>query len=59
MGIVNYELNVASVGRSVGARLVLSLGSEPRMNVVPGASELALPFSTLEDALVSLNTRLP
>lgn len=31
--------------------LVLSLGSEPRMNVVPGASELALPFSTLEDAL--------
>ncbi|KAG0583473.1 hypothetical protein KC19_3G139000 [Ceratodon purpureus] len=31
--------------------LVLALGSEPRMNFVPGASELAVPFSTLEDAL--------
>lgn len=31
--------------------LVLALGSEPRMNIVPGASELAIPFNTLEDAL--------
>lgn len=45
--------------RSGGARLVLALGSEPRMNIVPGASEFAVPFSTLEDALVSLATRLP
>ena len=32
---------------------MLALGSEPRMNIVPGALELAIPFSTLEDALVS------
>jgi len=31
--------------------LVLALGSEPRLNIVPGASESAIPFSTLEDAL--------
>jgi NADH dehydrogenase FAD-containing subunit len=42
--------------RSGGARLVLALGSEPRMNMVPGAAELAIPFSTLEDALVSQAT---
>jgi NADH dehydrogenase FAD-containing subunit len=35
---------------------VLALGSEPRMNMVPGAAELAIPFSTLEDALVSQAT---
>lgn len=38
---------------------MLALGSEPRMNFVPGASELAVPFSTLEDALVSQAARLP
>lgn len=45
--------------RSGGARLVLALGSEPRMNIVPGASELAIPFNSLEDALVSQAIRLP
>lgn len=30
--------------------LVLSLGAEPKLDVVPGAAEFALPFSTLEDA---------
>ncbi|PRQ18093.1 putative NADH:ubiquinone reductase (non-electrogenic) [Rosa chinensis] len=30
--------------------LVLSLGAEAKLDVVPGASEFALPFSTLEDA---------
>ncbi|KAJ4715191.1 alternative NAD(P)H-ubiquinone oxidoreductase C1, chloroplastic/mitochondrial-like [Melia azedarach] len=30
--------------------LVLSLGAEPKLDVVPGAQEFALPFSTLEDA---------
>ncbi|KAI3462412.1 hypothetical protein Pfo_019075 [Paulownia fortunei] len=30
--------------------LVLALGAEPKLDVVPGAMEYALPFSTLEDA---------
>ncbi|XP_031248698.1 alternative NAD(P)H-ubiquinone oxidoreductase C1, chloroplastic/mitochondrial-like [Pistacia vera] len=30
--------------------LVLALGAEPKLDVVPGAAEFALPFSTLEDA---------
>lgn len=30
--------------------LVLALGAESKLDVVPGASEFALPFSTLEDA---------
>ncbi|CAN1188071.1 Alternative NAD(P)H-ubiquinone oxidoreductase C1, chloroplastic/mitochondrial [Linum perenne] len=34
-----------------GARLVLALGSEAKLDVVPGSAEFALPFSTLEDAL--------
>ncbi|CAI0456197.1 unnamed protein product [Linum tenue] len=33
------------------ARLVLALGSETKLDVVPGSAEYALPFSTLEDAL--------
>lgn len=32
------------------ARLVLALGAETRLDIVPGATEFALPFSTLEDA---------
>lgn len=32
------------------ARLVLALGAETKLDVVPGAMEYALPFSTLEDA---------
>lgn len=36
------------------ARLVLALGAEPKLDLVPGAMEYALPFSTLEDALVSI-----
>ncbi|CAK9257160.1 unnamed protein product [Sphagnum jensenii] len=31
--------------------LVIALGAEPRLGIVPGATENALPFSTLEDAL--------
>ncbi|CAL1391765.1 unnamed protein product [Linum trigynum] len=31
--------------------LVLALGSEAKLDVVPGSAEYALPFSTLEDAL--------
>ncbi|KAI5672186.1 hypothetical protein M9H77_12550 [Catharanthus roseus] len=31
--------------------LVLALGAEPKLDLVPGAMEYALPFSTLEDAL--------
>ncbi|CAI0455085.1 unnamed protein product [Linum tenue] len=31
--------------------LVLALGSETKLDVVPGSAEYALPFSTLEDAL--------
>ncbi|KAL4379013.1 hypothetical protein GQ457_02G010180 [Hibiscus cannabinus] len=31
--------------------LVLALGAEAKLDVVPGALEFALPFSTLEDAL--------
>ncbi|CAN1188070.1 Alternative NAD(P)H-ubiquinone oxidoreductase C1, chloroplastic/mitochondrial [Linum perenne] len=34
--------------------LVLALGSEAKLDVVPGSAEFALPFSTLEDALVSI-----
>jgi len=37
------------------ARLVLALGAEAKINVVPGSAEYALPFTTLEDALVSTN----
>lgn len=32
------------------ARLVLALGAETKLDVVPGAVEYALPFSTFEDA---------
>lgn len=35
------------------ARLVLSLGAEPKLDFIPGAVEFALPFSTLDDACVS------
>ncbi|XP_078157361.1 NAD(P)H dehydrogenase C1 isoform X2 [Carex rostrata] len=31
--------------------LVLALGTEPKLDVVPGSAEYAIPFSTLEDAL--------
>ncbi|KAJ0623477.1 putative NADH:ubiquinone reductase (non-electrogenic) [Helianthus annuus] len=31
--------------------LVLSLGAEPKLDIIPGAVEYALPFSTLDDAL--------
>ncbi|KAH9623257.1 hypothetical protein KSS87_023113 [Heliosperma pusillum] len=31
-------------------QLVLALGAEPRLDIVPGAIEYALPFSTFEDA---------
>nr|XP_043609916.1 alternative NAD(P)H-ubiquinone oxidoreductase C1, chloroplastic/mitochondrial [Erigeron canadensis] len=31
--------------------LVLSLGAEPKLDIIPGAVEFALPFSTLDDAL--------
>ncbi|KAL7253453.1 hypothetical protein ACSBR1_007899 [Camellia fascicularis] len=34
--------------------LVLALGAESKVDVVPGAAEFALPFSTLEDACVDL-----
>ncbi|KAF5186013.1 Alternative NAD(P)H-ubiquinone oxidoreductase C1 protein [Thalictrum thalictroides] len=30
--------------------LVLALGAEPKLDLVPGAAEFALPFSTLDDA---------
>ncbi|KAD4586653.1 hypothetical protein R6Q59_035002 [Mikania micrantha] len=33
------------------ARLLLSLGAEPKLDFIPGAVEFALPFSTLDDAL--------
>ncbi|KHN16931.1 NADH dehydrogenase C1, chloroplastic/mitochondrial [Glycine soja] len=33
-----------------GARLVLALGAESKLDVVPGAVEFAIPFSMLEDA---------
>jgi hypothetical protein len=32
--------------------LVLALGAESKLDVVPGAMELAFPFYTLEDAIV-------
>ncbi|XP_033137466.1 alternative NAD(P)H-ubiquinone oxidoreductase C1, chloroplastic/mitochondrial isoform X2 [Brassica rapa] len=34
-----------------GARLVLALGAEPKLDLVPGAMEFALPFYTLNDAI--------
>ncbi|XP_062233287.1 uncharacterized protein LOC133930622 isoform X2 [Phragmites australis] len=33
------------------ARLVLALGAEAKIDVIPGSAEYALPFTTLEDAL--------
>nr|POF17269.1 alternative nad(p)h-ubiquinone oxidoreductase c1, chloroplastic/mitochondrial [Quercus suber] len=42
-------LKVASL-LNMTARLVLALGAESKLDVVPGALEFALPFSTLEDA---------
>lgn len=39
------------------ARLVLALGAEAKLDVVPGATEFAIPFSTLEDAR-KVNNRL-
>ncbi|RZS03031.1 hypothetical protein BHM03_00033190 [Ensete ventricosum] len=35
-------------------RLVLALGAEAKLDVVPGSAEYALPFSTLEDACTLL-----
>jgi NADH dehydrogenase FAD-containing subunit len=37
------------------ARLVLALGAEAKIDVVPGSVEYALPFTTLQDALVSIH----
>lgn len=37
------------------ARLVLALGAEAKIDVVPGSAEYALPFTTLEHALVRIN----
>ena len=37
----------------------MSLGSEPRLDLVPGAKEIAQPFSTITDAVVSLNIPFP
>ncbi|XP_073226437.1 alternative NAD(P)H-ubiquinone oxidoreductase C1, chloroplastic/mitochondrial [Cicer arietinum] len=37
--------------------LVLALGAEAKLDLVPGAAEFAIPFSTLEDAR-KVNTRL-
>lgn len=37
-------------------RLVLALGAEAKLDVVPGSAEYALPFSTLEDACVSIQS---
>lgn len=39
---------------SWAARLVLALGAEAKLDLIPGAAEFALPFSTLEDACVSV-----
>lgn len=36
------------------ARLVIALGAEAKLDVVPGSMEYAYPFSTLEDACVSI-----
>jgi NADH:ubiquinone reductase (non-electrogenic) len=33
------------------ARLVLALGAEAKIDVVPGSAEYAIPFTTLDDAL--------
>jgi hypothetical protein len=40
------------------ARLVLALGAEAKIDAVPGSSEYALPFTTLEHALVRINNLL-
>jgi hypothetical protein len=37
------------------ARLVLALGAEAKIDVVPGSAEYAIPFTTLDDALVMIN----
>ena len=37
------------------ARLVLALGAEAKIDAVPGSAEYALPFTTLEHALVRIN----
>ncbi|EFH41552.1 hypothetical protein ARALYDRAFT_917041 [Arabidopsis lyrata subsp. lyrata] len=38
------------------SRLVLALGAESKLDVVPGAMELAFPFYTLEDAIVRVRS---
>lgn len=38
-------------------RLVLALGAAGKVDLVPGAAEFALLFSTLEDAYVSIDHR--
>jgi NADH:ubiquinone reductase (non-electrogenic) len=37
------------------ARLVLALGAEAKIDAVPGSAEYAIPFTTLEHALVRIN----
>lgn len=48
-----YFLLIWTFFISSTARLVLALGAEAKLDVVPGATEFAIPFSTLEDARVS------
>ncbi|KAL7176011.1 hypothetical protein ACSBR2_029565 [Camellia fascicularis] len=54
-GLAVEELCILKVGflLNMTVRLVLALGAESKVDVVPGAAEFALPFSTLEDACVS------
>ncbi|KAI5384123.1 variant 4, Nuclear pore complex subunit [Lathyrus oleraceus] len=51
-----FILKVAFIS-NMTARLVLALGAEAKLEVVPGAVEFAIPFSTLEDAR-KVNNRL-
>ncbi|KAL7176994.1 hypothetical protein ACSBR2_030348 [Camellia fascicularis] len=55
-GLAVEELCILKVGflLNMTVRLVLALGAESKVDVVPGAAEFALPFSTLEDACVDL-----
>uniref|UniRef100_N1R551 demethylphylloquinone reductase n=1 Tax=Aegilops tauschii TaxID=37682 RepID=N1R551_AEGTA len=50
-GVVHLESGTVVEYDWYDARLVLALGAEAKIDVVPGSAEYALPFTTLEHAL--------
>nr|CAD1826260.1 unnamed protein product [Ananas comosus var. bracteatus] len=48
--VIEYDWQFLASEADIASRLVLALGAEAKLDVVPGSAEYAFPFSTLEDA---------